>query len=305
MKIFLEQLKKHFSKELSSKKFDYCFLNPKNIFFSKTLNLKIKKIKDKYYLKIIFPKNFKSDIPLILCFGIFENKGNLLVYPEIIIEKNSFLKIFSFCLFPKAKKVFHQMQGKITLKEKSELIFEEKHFHGISSGTNLDIFYEISCQKNSKLNSSFYLTQGTSGKVKLKYQINQFSQSFLESKIKILTSHKNDIVEIEEKVFLLQKKAKANLKLRGIAKSKSLIKLIGEIEAQAPYCFGHLDCKEIICDKKSQVIAIPKLKVLDPLASLTHESAIGRINPHQIALLTSKGLSEKQAIDFILKGLLK
>ena len=305
MKEFTENLKKCFSKKALPQKFEYCFLSPKKAFFSKKLKLEIKKEKDKNHLKLIFPENFKTQIPLVFCFGIFKKEGNLLVFPEIVLKKNSSLKILSFCLFPQAKKVFHQMKGKFVLEKNAELIFEEKHFHGNFSGSSLEVSYEFFCQENSRLISNFSLNQGTSGKMNLSYRIFQLSNSFSESEIKVLANHPNDQIEIEEKVFLLKEKSKTSLKLRGVAKNKGSIKLIGEIEAKAAFCFGHLDCKEVICDPDSQIISIPKLKVSHPLSSLTHEASIGKINPDQIALLQAKGLSEKEAIEFILKGFLK
>ncbi len=305
MRNFLKILEAHFSKKLSLKKLDYCFLDPKKIFFSKKINLKIKKLKGRHFLKIIFPKNFRAKNPIIFCFGVFEKAGQLRVVPEIEIGENSSLKILSFCWFPNSKKVFHQMKGKIILKENSNLIFEEKHHHGSFSGTSLEASYEIEIFKRAHLSSRFHLLSFTAGRLNLKYYVLSKENSFFESEIKVLGNHKEDKVRIEEEVILSQKQAKANLRLRGVAKNKASIFLLGKIEASAKGTYGHLDCKEIILDKNASVITLPQLKVTHPLASLTHEASIGRVNPEQVELLISKGLSKKKALDFILKGLLK
>ena len=48
--------------------------------------------------------------------------------------------------------------------------------------------------------------------------------------------------------------------------------------------------------------AIPQLCAMHPEAIMTHEAAIGKINPGEVNYLQSKGLTETQAISLIVQG---
>jgi Fe-S cluster assembly scaffold protein SufB len=50
---------------------------------------------------------------------------------------------------------------------------------------------------------------------------------------------------------------------------------------------------------------MPELYVKNEKAELTHEASIGRVNVKQMETLMSKGLSEEEATDMIVKGMLR
>ncbi|MFW5857843.1 MAG: SufD family Fe-S cluster assembly protein, partial [Planctomycetota bacterium] len=66
---------------------------------------------------------------------------------------------------------------------------------------------------------------------------------------------------------------------------------------------GHVDCKEIVQDR-AVARAVPIVEVLDPQAHVTHEAAIGSVDSKQLQTLMSRGLSEDEAVDLIIEGLL-
>jgi len=49
----------------------------------------------------------------------------------------------------------------------------------------------------------------------------------------------------------------------------------------------------------------PILKVVDDLSELTHEASIGRVNKRQLETLMVKGLTEEEATELIIKGILQ
>jgi len=51
------------------------------------------------------------------------------------------------------------------------------------------------------------------------------------------------------------------------------------------------------------VSTVPVLKVFNDLSELTHEASIGRVNAKQLETLMSKGLTEEEATNLIVKGL--
>jgi Fe-S cluster assembly scaffold protein SufB len=51
--------------------------------------------------------------------------------------------------------------------------------------------------------------------------------------------------------------------------------------------------------------AVPIVKVTHPLAKVTHEAAIGSVDKKQIETLMAHGLTPEEAVDVIVKGILK
>ncbi|MFO7946808.1 MAG: SufD family Fe-S cluster assembly protein, partial [Armatimonadota bacterium] len=66
---------------------------------------------------------------------------------------------------------------------------------------------------------------------------------------------------------------------------------------------GHVDCREIIQDN-GVARAVPIVEVRHPQAHVTHEAAIGSVDSKQLQTLLSRGLSEDEAEDLIIQGLL-
>ena len=50
--------------------------------------------------------------------------------------------------------------------------------------------------------------------------------------------------------------------------------------------------------------AVPVVEVNHPLAHITHEAAIGSVDSKQLQTLMSRGLTEDEATDLIIEGLL-
>lgn len=69
-------------------------------------------------------------------------------------------------------------------------------------------------------------------------------------------------------------------------------------------CRGHVQCDSIIMHN-AKVISIPEISTLHQDSQLIHEAAIGEIASDQLIKLMSRGLSEKDADDTVLKGFLR
>jgi len=76
------------------------------------------------------------------------------------------------------------------------------------------------------------------------------------------------------------------------------------MEGNAPFARGHMDCTEIVRD---QAIAknMPLVIVRDDRAQVTHEAAIGTVNRKELETLMARGLSEEEAVDLIIRGMLQ
>ena len=65
-----------------------------------------------------------------------------------------------------------------------------------------------------------------------------------------------------------------------------------------------MDCTEVVSDK---AIArnVPVVVVTDASARVTHEAAIGSVDRKQVETLMARGLSEDEAVDIVVQGLLR
>ena len=76
-----------------------------------------------------------------------------------------------------------------------------------------------------------------------------------------------------------------------------------KLTASGAYARGHVDCKEILQDN-GVATAIPIVEVSHPKAHITHEAAIGSVDNKQLETLMSRGLTEDDAVEMIINGLL-
>lgn len=74
--------------------------------------------------------------------------------------------------------------------------------------------------------------------------------------------------------------------------------------ASAPMARGHVDCREIVQDE-AVANAIPVVRVHHPKAHVTHEASIGSVDAKQLETLMSRGLTEDEATDLVIEGLLR
>jgi hypothetical protein len=116
--------------------------------------------------------------------------------------------------------------------------------------------------------------------------------------------HANDQIEIKEKVVLAGENARGLIKTRVALEDESKAEITGITEGNAAGARGHVDCMEIVKDKAT-ARAIPIVSVTNPLAKVTHEAAIGSVDKKQLETLMAHGLTPEEAVDVIVKGILK
>ena len=75
------------------------------------------------------------------------------------------------------------------------------------------------------------------------------------------------------------------------------------MSASAARARGHVDCKEIVVGQ-AFAKAVPIVEVSHPTAHVTHEAAIGSVDSKQLQTLLARGMSEDDATDLIIEGLL-
>ncbi|AEC52628.1 hypothetical protein PNA2_1713 [Pyrococcus sp. NA2] len=251
--------------------------------------------------KVIIEDNVELPFPVHLCTGYLKSDGYQRTIFNIIIGKNSKVKFTSHCIFPYAKNFTHEAMSKITVGEGSTVIYEDEHIHG--EGVKMISRTEVEVKSGGRYTGKFSLLKHRAREVKLETIVKLSNKAIAEltSKIKAV---KDDIVEIREVLWLEGAYSRGEIKSTVVAFDNSKVNVMNEAYGVGDYAKGHIECHEIV-KGKADVQTVPLLRVRNEKVELTHEASIGRINEFQLIQLMAKGLSEEEATDFIIKGLLR
>ncbi len=113
----------------------------------------------------------------------------------------------------------------------------------------------------------------------------------------------DDRITIRETCHLNGEYARAVLQSNIALRENASAEVFNTITASANGARGHVDCKEIV-QGNGLAKAVPIVEVNHPGAHVTHEAAIGSVDSKQLETLLSRGLSEDDAVDLIIEGLL-
>jgi Fe-S cluster assembly scaffold protein SufB len=244
--------------------------------------------------------NVEPPFPIHLCTGYLKSEGYQKVIFNIKVGRNSKVKFLSHCIFPYAKDFTHEALTVIKAGENSRVFYDDEHIHG--EGVKMISKTEVELAKNARYTGKFSLTKHRAKELKLEMvaKLGERAVIELESKVKAV---KDDSVEIREVAYLEGAYSRANLKITVIAFDEARANVVNEAYGFGDYAKGHVECHEIV-KGNADVQTIPLLRVKNDKAELTHEASVGRINDAQLIQLTAKGLTEEEATELIIKGLL-
>ncbi|HDP81396.1 MAG TPA: SufBD protein [Spirochaetes bacterium] len=240
--------------------------------------------------------------PVHLCFGMIPETGVQEIYMNVHIGKNAGVSIMAHCTFPNAVDVVHRMEADITVDENAEYAYFERHVHGSTGGIQVVPRARVTLEKGARFKTEFELLRGRVGAIEIDYETTCKEDSVMEMDARINGTH-DDSIKIRETGHLVGAGARGVLTSRIAVRNNAQAEVYNKITATAPYARGHVDCKEIVQDR-GVATAIPIVEVRDPRAHVTHEAAIGSVDTRQLETLMSRGLSEDDAVELIIQGLL-
>lgn len=254
--------------------------------------------------KITVKKNTIINNPIHLCFGVIPEEGVQRIMADFIIEDGARATFLAHCSFPNAVKVQHIMEGTVMVGKNASMEYSETHYHGAKGGVEVLPKMRIEVDRGGRYISTFRLIKGTAGVINLDYAAALSEHASTEMYAKIYGKRKDDI-QVKESIYLNGAESKGLAKSRIVLSEEARAEVLGEVIGQGAYSRGHIDCMEIVQGKKALASAVPKLQVVDETAKLTHEAAIGSVDKRQIETLMARGLSEQEAVDVIVMGLLR
>jgi Fe-S cluster assembly scaffold protein SufB len=253
--------------------------------------------------KVIVKKGLKIKNPVHLCFGVLHKKGTQRIKINVRLEKDSYAHFIAHCIFPKAEKVKHIMDAIIEIGEDAEMRYSETHYHGLYGGIEVIPKAVVRVNRNGRYFTDFNLTTGRVGILFIDYNVEAGERAIAELTARVF-GHANDNIKIKERIVLSGRDSRGLIKTRIALEDEAMAEVTGITEGNAEGARGHVDCMEIVKDN-AIAKAIPIVNVTHPLAKVTHEAAIGSVDKRQMETLMAHGLSPEEAVNLIVKGILR
>ena len=253
--------------------------------------------------KVIVKEGLKIKNPVHLCFGVLHKKGTQRIKINVRLEKDSYAHFIAHCIFPKAEKVKHIMDAVIEIGEDAEMRYSETHYHGLYGGIEVIPKAVVRVNRNGRYFTDFNLTTGRVGILFIDYNVEAGERAIAELTARVF-GHANDNIKIKERIVLSGRDSRGLIKTRIALEDEAMAEVTGITEGNAEGARGHVDCMEIVKDN-AIAKAIPIVNVTHPLAKVTHEAAIGSVDKRQMETLMAHGLSPEEAVNLIVKGILR
>lgn len=247
-------------------------------------------------------KGYKIKQPVHLCFGMLPETGIQRIILEVDIEDEAEVSFMAHCTFPNAVDIQHLMEAEIRVGRGARYSYFERHWHSEEGMVKVVPVARISLAEGARFSTEFELLKGRVGVIDIDYRATCQARSTAEMKARIY-GRQDDRIIIREAAELAGDSSRAVLTTHIAVKDRAVADINNEIIASAPGARGHVDCKEII-QGNGVARAVPVVEVRDPRAHVTHEAAIGSVDSRQLQTLMARGLSEDEAVDLIIEGLL-
>jgi len=267
------------------------------------LEVKARETWNGIHAQMTVKKGVKLRNPVHMCFGVLHKKGTQKISMDVTLEEGASAHFIAHCLFPKAEKVRHLMDATVRIGEGAEMRYSETHYHGMHGGVEVVPKAVVKVGRNGRYFTDFTLTTGRVGKLSLDYTVDAGEDSVTEMVARVF-GHARDDIHIKDRVLLAGKNARSIIKTRVAIEDDATAEVTGITEGNAPGARGHVDCMEIVKDH-AVAKAVPIVQVNDPGAKVTHEAAIGSVDKRQMETLMAHGLSPEEAVDVIVKGVLR
>lgn len=254
-------------------------------------------------MKIRLREGTHLTTPVHTCFGVVHREGEQHIEIEVVLEPNSSASFIAHCLFPKAESVRHIMDAHVEVGAGASMVYQERHYHGPHGGIEVIPKATVRIGNGGRYTSDFTLTDGRVGSLDIDYDVEAAEDAVVELTARVF-GHGRDNIRIRERVVLDGQNARGIIKTRIAVEDDAVVEVTGITEGNAAGARGHVDCMEIIRDR-AVAKAIPIVSVTHPQAKVTHEAAIGSVDKHQLETLMAHGLAPEEAVDVIVKGILR
>ena len=152
------------------------------------------------------------------------------------------------------------------------------------------------------METEFNLVHGRVGRLAINFEVDVAAGGVIELVAKA-NGFGEDKIDVNEVVRLNGEGSRGLTKTRVAVRDQATSEIYTTTEGNAPGAVGHMDCTEIV---RGAAVArnMPVVVVRNDRARVTHEAAIGSVNRKELETLMARGLSEDEAVDIIIRGML-
>lgn len=254
-------------------------------------------------VRLLVDPGIKVERPVHLCFGVIPAEGLQEILAEYEIGDGAEVQFLAHCSFPNAVRVEHRMQAHIHVGKNASLSYTEEHYHGQTGGVEVLPRAEVSVDDGGRYITTFSLTRGRVGRLALDYTVDVGAGGVAELTTKAYGTG-DDQVDVKETVRLNGEKAHGLTRTRVAVTDSAQSHIYTTMEGNSPGARGHMDCTEIV---RGAALAsnTPVVVVRHDQAQVTHEAAIGTVNRKELESLLARGLDEDEAVDLIIRGMIR
>ncbi|MFO7870600.1 MAG: SufD family Fe-S cluster assembly protein [Kiritimatiellia bacterium] len=252
--------------------------------------------------RISVEKGVRIGNPVHICFGVMPEKGQQEIDLDIDIEDSAQVGVLAYCSFPFARQVIHRMDANIRVGKGAEYGYFERHVHGGEGGVTVIPRSRVEVLEGGRFSTEFELIKGRAGSIDIDLETVCRARSVMDVTARI-SARGNDKITINETGRLIGERATGALTSHIALRDSAQAEVRNTLTASAPFARGHVDCKEIV-QGSAVARAVPIVEVNHPQAHVTHEAAIGSVDSKQLETLMSRGLTEDEATELIIQGLL-
>ena len=244
----------------------------------------------------------KVEYPVHLCFGVIPKEGLQEIISEFEIGEGAEVGFLAHCTFPNAVDVRHVMDAKIHVGKGATMRYSEGHYHGDLGGIEVLPTTHAQVDEDGRMETEFNLVHGRVGRLAINFEVDVAAGGVIELVAKA-NGFGEDKIDVNEVVRLNGEGSRGLTKTRVAVRDQATSEIYTTTEGNAPGAVGHMDCTEIV---RGAAVArnMPVVVVRNDRARVTHEAAIGSVNRKELETLMARGLSEDEAVDIIIRGML-
>lgn len=267
------------------------------------VHIESEELPDGVRARIVVDPGTQVEYPVHLCFGMVPEEGVQQIVPTFEIGEGADVGFLAHCTFPNALDLQHRMEGRIRVGRGATMRYTEAHYHGAEGGIQVLPTSHVVVEEDGRFESEFNLTHGRVGRMEIKMEVDVAARGVVELVAKAYGSGDDDI-RVEETVRLNGADARGVTRTRVAVRDQATSEVYTTAEGNAPGAQGHMDCTEIV---RGAAVArnIPVVVVRDDRARVTHEAAIGSVDSRELETLMARGLDEEEAVDIIIRGMLR
>lgn len=253
---------------------------------------------------IYVPKNVKVDLPLQAYFRMNEENGGQFEHTLIIVDEGAELHYIEGCSSPKySKNSLHAGCVEIHVLSKAKVTYSSienwsKNVYNLN--TKRAIVHK---------DASVRWLNGNMGSAKtMLYPCSVLiGENAHSESIGIAFAGKDQDQDTGAKVIHAASNTSSIIKAKSISKDGGISSYRGLVKAarNARNTKSNVQCDALLLDNKSVSKTYPSMKIDNTKVKIGHEATVSKIDAEQIFYLTSRGLSEEQAIQMIVSGFIE